>query len=215
MSLALRKIQRDFIKHRKKAALLALLFAVMLGLTIKAYFDIHPTAATAQTIGENPLAGTATNSAAPDGATAAEADERIRQSKELWRVLREVRGVPATVAFAFDSTCFTPEPSRQVTAQPTAPVVAAVETPLVIVDTGKAQKAHLDELERLTRSLKVRSTIMSSADNKPRAIVNQQLLTIGDSILGFEITAIRAREVDFTRDGVTFAVKMPDDQRGS
>ena len=35
------------------------------------------------------------------------------------------------------------------------------------------------------------------------AIVNQQLVTVGQRILGFEIAAIRAREVEFVKEGVT------------
>jgi hypothetical protein len=44
------------------------------------------------------------------------------------------------------------------------------------------------------------------------AIVNQQLVTVGQKIQGFEISAIRAREVVFLKDGVTIVVRMPDGQ---
>jgi len=41
------------------------------------------------------------------------------------------------------------------------------------------------------------------------AIVNQQLLAVGQQILGFTITAIRAREVEFSKEGVSVVVAMP------
>jgi len=46
----------------------------------------------------------------------------------------------------------------------------------------------------------------------PVAVVNQQLLTLGQQILGFEIVAIHSREVEFKKEGVTLSVMTLDDK---
>ena len=80
---------------------------------------------------------------------------------------------------------------------------------LPLVDTAALKASRIREQARL---LVVKTTALGNGTSKPMAIVNQQLLTVGQEILGFELSAIRPREVEFVKDGVTVVVKMPDGQ---
>ena len=86
------------------------------------------------------------------------------------------------------------------------------EQTLATESAEAVQRAVAAAVREQARALGVKSTAVSGG--RPLAIVNQQLLSVGDQINGFEITAIRSREVEFRKDGVTVAVKMPDDLRG-
>ena len=80
-------------------------------------------------------------------------------------------------------------------------------------DDGEADKRALAaKIRQQANELHVQSTTVGNG--KPWAIVNQQLVSLGDVVKGFEITAIRSREVEVKKEGVTTAVKMPDDPRG-
>ena len=122
--------------------------------------------------------------------------------------------VNASVAFAFDPSYY-PAP-----ALPPAPAIdpahqivpeQAKPTPVAPVIDPEAQK--LQRIREQAKQLVVQTiTLGGGPNNQPMAIVNQQLLTIGQEILGFEITAIRAREVEFVKEGVPAVSKMSDGQ---
>ena len=58
----------------------------------------------------------------------------------------------------------------------------------------------------------LKSTMVGEGITQPAAIINQKLLTVGQEISGFTLTAIRSREVDVVKEGQTEVVKMPDGQ---
>ncbi len=207
------RIKRDITRHRHKAAVLGVLFVVMIVMTVRAVVQLQPKAAAAAIVVDGATAidplkqeGEATPNAGVD------ADERIRQSKELWRTLREVRGAEASVAFSFDSSFYPPDPSRPVAAAAPARLEAAPATPIPD-QTEALRRAQVAAIREQSHVLIVKSTTMSGSA-KPWAIVNQQLVSVGQEVLGFEITAIRSREVEFIKDGVPIVVKMSDDIRG-
>jgi hypothetical protein len=206
------KLKRDIVRHRQKAAVLAVLFTVMVVLSVRAVFQLQPRPVMAALPPAEAAAPAAADAAKTDLAGGVEAEERIRQSKELWRRLREVRGVDASVAFSFDSSVYPPDPAARratpISPERIEPVAATPPT-----ESAEAvQRAVAAAVREQARALGVKSTAVSGG--RPLAIVNQQLLSVGDQINGFEITAIRSREVEFRKDGVTVAVKMPDDLRG-
>ena len=200
-------IHRDILRHRQKAAVLGVLLVVMAVFTVKAVIQLSPQAAAASAVNAGAGAPPGSEGAAGtsgDTTTAAEAEERIRESRELWKRLREVRGVDAAVAFSFDASFYPLDPARRVT----TPTKLEV-TPAAPVDDAEAVKvAHERLIREQAQQFRVQSTTMSGS--QPFAVVNGQLVTVGGTINGFEVTAIRSRVVDFTKEGVPVPVKMPD-----
>ena len=85
--------KRDIARHRQKAAVLAILMSLMLFMCVRAAFQLRPqTAAAATDSMPTDLAAAGATSAGDS----AEAEDRIRLSKELWRRLLEKRGMTLT-----------------------------------------------------------------------------------------------------------------------
>ncbi len=203
------KFKRDVSKHRGKAAVLGVLFVAMVVLGIRAVLELRPREAPASTAA--PAAGIVPN-ALKNEVGGAEAEARIQQNKALWRALREVKAtaVNPKATFAFDASYYPPPAVIVAASQPLAPPELAFTPPPAVVMEDAAAKAK--RIREQARALVVKSTAVGNGAAEPMAIVNQQLLTVGHKILGFEITAIRAREVEFLKEGVTTVVKMPDGQ---
>jgi hypothetical protein len=144
-------------------------------------------------------------------ATGAEAEARIQESKKLWRRLKEVKAtaVDAQTAFKFDASYYPPPMVSEVSRPVNVSAAVPEARPVPVVDEAAAKANRIREQ---ARGLVVKSTAVGNGNLGPMAIVNQQVLTVGQKIMGFEITAIRAREVDFVKEGVTTVVKMPDGQ---
>jgi hypothetical protein len=201
---AVAKFKRDLTKHRGKAAVLGILFATMVALSIRAALELHPAVAAAKALVPE------TDAALPtSNVSGTDADARIRESKELWRRLKEVKAAAtsAQAAFTFAPEFYPP---------PAVPEVKAVLTvdppevkPAPAVDDVGIKASRIREQ---ARNLVVKSTAVGNGSMEPMAIVNQQLVTVGQKIQGFEISAIRAREVVFLKEGVTTVVRMPDGQ---
>jgi len=213
---AIDRLKRDLTKHRGKAAVLGILFVTLVTMSTRAVIALRPKSAAAANAPVGATTGAMTPSnriGAKDIATGADAEARIQESKDLWGRLREVKATAteAKVAFTFDATYY-PPPAAPVETKPVAVVPetpAARPAPAPMVDEAGARANRIREQ---ARALIVKSTAVGRGMTEPMAIVNQQLLTVGQKILGFEISAIRAREVEFTKEGVTTVVKMPDGQ---
>jgi hypothetical protein len=200
------KFKRDVLRSRQKTAVLGVLVVTMAVLGVRAVFELQPRQADAST--KEP--GEAVGPSQDTPMVEANPEERIRQSKELWRLLREKHGTDASVAFSFDASFFTLDPNRRITASPERVEATPLGNPNEDVETTR--RSRTAAIRDQSRTLNVKSTTVGSG--KPWAIVNQVLVSVGDKIEGFEITAIRSREVEFRKEGVTIAVKMPDDLRG-
>jgi hypothetical protein len=208
----LQTIKRDITRHRQKAALLGVLMVLMVVMSVRAVFQLRPQNAEAM----KTAVATSDASTPAAGGTAgnegAEAAERIRLSKELWKRLQDKRGIGVDVAFKFEDRYFQPDPTRPVVVAAAPERVEALPAiPKVDDNENLRRNQRLKVLEQ-SQELKVQSTTIGAG--KPWAIVNGQLVSVGDMVKGFEITAIRAREVELKKEGVTIAVKMPDDPRG-
>jgi hypothetical protein len=204
MMAALEKFKRDLTRHRGKAALLGILFVTMTAFTVRAVIEMRP-----QTAVANSALPTITTAAKPSAeATAANAEARMQESKNLWNRLKEVKAnaADARTAFSFDPSYY-PPPAIVETAPSAAPEVKPLPTSNVDDSTIRAAR-----IREQARNLIVKSTAVGKGTMEPMAIVNQQLLTVGQKIMGFEISAIRAREVEFVKEGVTTVVRMPDGQ---
>ncbi|MGN6370897.1 MAG: hypothetical protein ACTHN5_21800 [Phycisphaerae bacterium] len=205
MGLSLNQIKRDFAKHRKKSAVLGVLSLVMVGLFVKAYFELKPQAAAALPVTETPAG--AASAAVTGEEAAANPEEKLAQSRELWKVMREKRGLDDAVAFKFEPSYFPIDPTRRaLEADHVVP-----ETPRVAATSDEVLREMRErEIREQARGLVVKSTVVGNATSRPVAVINEHILSVGDVISGFTITAIQAREVDFKKDGVTLAVKMAD-----
>jgi hypothetical protein len=199
------KFKRDLTKHRGKAAVLGILFVTMTALTVRAVVEMRPRTAVANGTLMGAKTETKPTDAAAPGATVA---SRIQESKNLWNRLKEVKANAADPqsAFAFDPNYYPPPAAVE---PPPAITSEVKQTPAAIVDEPAIRAARVRDQ---ARSLVVKSTAVGNGTMEPMAIVNQQLLTVGQKIMGFEISAIRAREVEFVKDGVTTVVRMPDGQ---
>jgi hypothetical protein len=214
MPLSLESIKADFARNRKKGALLASLFAVMLILFLRAYLVTGAKPAAASSTFFDPHAPDA-HPAPADAAAATNADARLRLSHDLWKTLRDVRGTPPASVFKFDPSLFPLDPNRP------RPVVVDVPqgdtavhaAPRIVYDEDAEKRARILAVHDQARALIVRSTVVNTGAH-PVAVINDRILTVGDHINGFEITAIRAREVEFKKDDVTLPIKMVDMPRG-
>src|SRR4051812_9481124 len=112
MGFGFEKVKRDFARHRSKAVVLGVLAVVMVVMIVKAYFELAgPRDAAAEGIVENKVEETVQVSAA-------DTEQRMRHSRELWKTLRESRGIDSSVAFTFDSSFYPPDPKHVVLADP-------------------------------------------------------------------------------------------------
>jgi hypothetical protein len=209
---AMDRLKRDLTKHRGKALVLGILFVTMVAMGLRAVVQLRPRAVEAA-VAPAPAPQPSNAGGATDGGAASDAEARIQESKDLWFRLREVKPTATELkaAFTFDASYFAPPAApveiKAPAVESEAPAVRPAPTPLV--DEAPARASRIREQ---ARALIVKSTAAGRGTMQPMAIVNQELLTVGQTILGFEITAIRAREVEFTKEGVTTVVKMPDGQ---
>jgi len=206
------RFKRDILKHRGRSAVLGTLFVILVALSIKAVFEVQIRPVNASVVSTNASVPNAkTGEPVTDSTTVAEAQERMNQSSLLWQTLQHVspNAMNPETTFTFNASLYTlvapvetPKNPTPVDAQPVKPA------PTPAIDTEAIKAARIREQ---ARALVLKTTAVAP-DTKPMAIVNQQLLTVGQEILGFEITAIRAREVEFNKDGISVVVKMPDGQ---
>src|SRR5262245_35847468 len=111
----LERFKRDIARHRAKALVLGVLFLAMIGLSVKAVLELHPQAATAAGVSSTAIA------AEPAKASTNVASEMdVQKSALLRKQLAEVKseGLPAMVAFTFEPSFYTPDPSRIVAVAP-------------------------------------------------------------------------------------------------
>ena len=205
------KIKRDITKHPLKASVLGVLTVVMVVFVIKAVIELRPNTASAS-VSAVPL---------PDGAPLnfdaapvdhVDADARLKESGRLWEKLHEVKatGSAASVAFAFDASFYPPPLIPQQDLRPMAATPVEAPQPAAVSITVDPELAKSNRIHEQSHALVVQSTLIGNGMT-PVAVINQQLLTVGQQIMGFEIVAIRSREVEFKKEGVTLSVKTPDE----
>ncbi|HVS71182.1 MAG TPA: hypothetical protein VHQ47_08005 [Phycisphaerae bacterium] len=213
MAVSFESLKRELGRNRKRTSVLAALTVVMGALILRAYLQMSARPAAASPIAQ-PAAMPEDAADAEAGVPAADADKRLALSKSLWSVLRQVRGADAATAFKFDPSYFPRDPSRPAPAPVDAvpdPAPHAAARPLD--DDETVRRARMAAVREQAKDLVVRSTVVNTG-SKPVAVVNDRIMSVGDTIDGFVITAIRAREVEFKKDDVTLPIKMVDMPRG-
>lgn len=206
------RLKRDFAKNRKKAAILGVLSAVFALFLVKMYFDMQPKTASAESrVAPAAVQGSGTTVASSGGGESLQ--EKVKLSRELWGRLREKRGAAPATSFVLDTTYYTLDPSKRPVVNNVA--TATVETPVEKQPPRNAEEiarqARIATIREQARGLSLRSTVLGT---KPVAIINGQIFLNGARVNGFEITSIRAREVELTKEGVSVVIKMADDARG-
>jgi hypothetical protein len=204
------RFKRDLGKNRGKAAVLGVLFVGMVATSLRAVLQLRAGTADAS------VSNRATVNTSDSRATAGPGDAagRIRESQQLWQTLQRVNSsaIASSALFTFDGSFYPPLPPDL--SHP-APVVAepAESAPQPVVPAVDPEALKLSRIRKDSQALVVRSTVVGTDSSESMTIINQQLLQVGQSILGFEITAIREREVEFQKEGVAIVVRMPDGPR--
>ncbi|HEY7115414.1 MAG TPA: hypothetical protein VH475_02445 [Tepidisphaeraceae bacterium] len=72
-------------------------------------------------------------------------------------------------------------------------------------DQIKEHQVLLENLRRQVGQLKVQSTLMGAS---PKALVNGQLVGVGDVVASFRVTKIEARRIVVEREGIKFALRF-------
>ncbi len=202
-------VSRKARKQRQRAAILSCLTVAMGLLFLRAYLQMAAKPATAA-----PLTDSAADGASTPETGSESADARLALSRELWKRLRKVGGAAPAAVFTFDRAYYPLDPNRPRPVPVESPQATAVQTPqLPVYDEAAARRAHMAAVHDQARNLVVRSTFVNTGAH-PVAVVNDRILSVGDRIDGFEITAIRAREVEFRKEDVTLTSKMVDMPRG-
>jgi hypothetical protein len=100
--------------------------------------------------------------------------------------------------FAFDPTRFPRIGDEDQT--------AAVRTKLVEEPTDDEQQRQSHKaIELAARRLNLESTLLGA---QSRAMINGQLLSVGESIQGFELIEVRSRQVTVRKDNVEVVLEM-------
>ena len=206
------RFKRDIAKHRGRAAVLAVLFVTMVAMGIKAFFELHQPVAVAA------MATPDVKPAQPRPlVNSAEAEARISESKKLWHVLREVKtgAAKAEASFAFDPAYYPPpavDPKRVAVAPPVE-AEPAKPAPVPAVDLAALQaQQHARRIQEEGRQLVIKTIAIGNESTPSMAIVNQRLMTVGQWIDGFQLTAIRPRECEFLKDSETVVRRLSEDQ---
>jgi hypothetical protein len=203
------RFKRDIARHRGRAAVLGVLAVTFAVFMVKGVVDLKRGPAMPV-----PTANGKPAEAVRPTLNSAESEARVNESRKLWRQLREVKSTAASaaVAFAFDSSLYPaplPDPTRRVAA---APVPEA--EPLRVGPTP--EQALLASREKAireqARQLVVKTIAIGNDTTPSMAIVNSQLMVVGQSINGFELTAIRPRECEFVKETVTSVIPMANGQ---
>lgn len=206
------RLTRDFAKHRLKAGVLGALVVVLVIFVVRAVVELR--SSMAATI--PPPVGLAKPGSGGGEALVPEhtdADARMKESGMLWEKLRGVTptAAPAAAAFTFDASFYPPPLVQPQDLHPQAPAVIEDSKPVQATPLKDTAAAKAARVLTQAQGLVVQSTAVGNANTQPVAIVNQQLVTVGQEIMGFEVVAIRSREVEFRKEGITTTRKMPDD----
>ncbi|HVT80075.1 MAG TPA: hypothetical protein VHM90_05410 [Phycisphaerae bacterium] len=198
--------KRDIGRHRGRSAVLGVLFVAMVLFSVRAFLQLSAKPAVASL--STPFQPATVNPVA-----SADTQVRLQESQELWAKLREKKpnAADSMVAFKFDSSFY---PAPVVPELPKQPNIAPTPDPVRVAQPSLPDPALLkrQRIHEQARLLVLKSTMVGEGITQPAAIINQRLLTVGQEISGFTLTAIRSREVDVEKEGQTEVVKMPDGQ---
>jgi hypothetical protein len=194
MPLSVAQLTQHFAQKPGRSALLGCLALTLVVLMGRALVKTRPAAAL-----PNPEATVASVSTPVDGLSPDELSRRLENSSELWKVLHQVRGMPANSVFKLSPHYYesaNPEP-----APAAAPAVVQVQR----VDPNIQAQVQRRAVEAAAAELQLRSVVLAQ---DPVAVINAQMVRVGDVIGGFKIIAIQARQVVVEKDGTSVVLNM-------
>ena len=202
MGFSIDKIKQEFAQNKKRAGILVVLSLVLVGFAIKAYFEMSPSSAAAATV---------VPAADPNAVPAANGEAPRCPPRKPTRELAIQRIVEDPAHEAWDHArgrlhFF----SQDITAGSNRVIASAMS----LIPPRKWWRSTAIPAKRAARiavlanKLVVTSTVVGSGNSRPVAIVNGNIVTVGDWISEFQVTSIKSREVEFKMDGVTFVAKM-------
>jgi len=105
-----------------------------------------------------------------------------------------------------------PDPKRVVAAAPVEQE-AVKPAPLPVVDQAAVQAQQMARrIQDEGRRLVIKTIAIGNESTPSMAIVNQRLMSVGQWIDGFQLTAIRPRECEFVKEGETVVRRLSEDQ---
>lgn len=180
-----------------KSAILGVLVLVLLVLVVRVALSVSPKSASALPI--KAADSVRMNAVAVPDAASQELERAAAQSSALWKTLRSRRGIPPQSAFRFDPGYYMSDPGR----------ISRSETSGKQVVTKSESKSADANSTRTDLTAVVPLLLQSTATGaRPTAVINMQILQIGDSIQGYTVAAIRAREVVVKKDGQSYTLEM-------
>ena len=197
------------MKHRGRAAVLGALFVVLVVFGVKAVVDLNRTQAVVV-----PVTDAKPVEASHPIHNSAESEARVAESRKLWRQLREVKttAASAAVAFSFDASLY-PKPLEDPTKRvPVAPTPEPEQPRVGPTPEQALQTAREKSIREQARQLVVKTIAIGNDTTPSMAIVNQQLMVVGQTINGFELTAIRPRECEFVKETYINVIQMSNGQ---
>jgi hypothetical protein len=184
-----RQFKRQLLADRRKSALVMLLLAVALLLWGRLLIKDVPRSAVAE-----PDKEVAADTAAPSDRSPPVPD---KSERPVVRIRRYAPGERELFAF---------EPDRYPRAERPEPKID--RSPKSGADrTDEQDKLEAARMAAYTaaRGLTLQSTLLGSPN---RAMINGVLLEPGERILGFELKAVRNRQVTLARDGIEVTLEM-------
>jgi hypothetical protein len=192
--MTLTPIKESLSRHRSTSLLLALLLVGAGGALARGLVGIQPRNASAADT------STAADAAArAESVAAAELAAKMAQSKDLWNTLHQKGGIPATQAFCFDNSYYTPatpqaeNPGAQ-GAHPSRAVTPAIDAP-----------TPAERLRQQAANLKVQSIVMAAI---PLAVIDGHLYRVGDQVLNFRVAVIRTRSIVLEKDDLKITLEL-------
>lgn len=180
-----------------KGIALGVLSLVLVLLVVRATLGGSPKKADARLAPVGDAKSTTTAIVLTDNA-AQELERSAAQSAALWKTLRAQRGISAHAAFRFDSAYYTVDPSKQNRNETSGKQIP-----------NKSEMKTTDALSMPVVPDMPSLTLQSTATGAhPTAVINSQILQIGDVIQGCKVVSIRAREVTVKKDGQTYTLEM-------
>lgn len=205
MALALQNLQTQITRHRGKSTVLLVLAVALVCLMVKSIASSGPRAASAL-----PTSAALAAVAPPSPVVAAlpaDLDPRARQSKVLWDILRETRGLPNDQAFTFDPSYYTLNPAHRheheaAAASRTEPTSEKISSDNTM---QAAAGAHVSAPQEQATKLQLQSIVMG-----PRAVavINSRVVRVGDHVAEYRVVSIQPRFVLLNKDGQSLALKM-------
>lgn len=195
--MTLASLKQDFAKNRTKTFVLGVLVLVMAVLVGRLFIGSTPRAATAMSDLVVPVPEA-------DPAAQVQIEQRLKQSRQLWQVLREKRGATPAETFLLDPAFYVRDASHiSVPLQPRIEPITEKSPPKSVDEQVVA--GRIAKLKEEASALHLQSTVMSET---PLAVINSEILRVGEMIRGFRVVAIRARQVTLEKNGITLTLEM-------